>query len=122
MRPFEEAFKFLKDGGASNKDAAIKAQNVVNHLIKNTAPSDLFTEEDVEKYSNDYVIKDDIALRVALKDLVEDEELNKLAGELKAERSKERLNLNNVVNEPQNEEKSPIINQEENLQNTILID
>ena len=50
MRPFEEAFKFLKEGGASNKDAAIKAQNVVNHLIKNTAPSDLFTEEDVEKW------------------------------------------------------------------------
>ena len=122
MRPFEEAFKFLKDGGASNKDAAIKAQNVVNHLIKNTAPSDLFTEEDVEKYSNDYVIKDDIALRVALKDLVEGEEINKLAGELKAERSKERLNLDKVINEPKNEEKAPVVDEEKNLKNAILID
>ena len=116
---FEESLSILADDyDISPKEAAIRAQKVTNFVIKNCAPEGLFTEEEIAKYADNYVVKNDGILKLALSPLKE-KNTNKLCQEIENEFSKESINvhLNDEVSEG---EKSSVIEENHRVRESII--
>jgi hypothetical protein len=118
IKPFAAAFELLTDEyNFSKKDAAIKAQQITNILIKAYAPKEIIGEKIFERISDNSVVKNDFALQRALSN---DPECKKLYNDLQKEYSKERLVLN-LGDDHSNEQKSERVEYTKSYEKSISI-
>lgn len=109
---FNDAYELLKDEyGLDNKEAIIKAQSMTN-VILNAYAKDVFPKTNFEEVSNNYVVQNKTTLSMGLGGSFKGN-VSKLFEEVKAEYSKEKINLdlddktNKEVSEPVTNEKKP---------------
>ena len=109
---FNGAYELLKDDyGLNNKEAIIKAQSMTN-VILNAYAKDVFPKDNFEDLTNNYVVRNDFTLKMGLGNSFSGN-VSKLLEEVKAEYSKEKINLdlddktNKDVSAPVTNEKKP---------------
>ena len=109
---FNDAYELLKDDyGLDNKEAIIKAQSMTN-VILNAYAKDVFPKANFEDLTNNYVVRNDFTLQMGLGGSFSGN-VSKLLEEVKAEYSKEKIDLdldektNKDVSSPVIEEKKP---------------